>query len=73
MKRSISVLAGMTCGICFIAAIGTSQPPSAPAVDRVGFPTGYQNWKLLYVFDRPDNKTVRTVYGNDLAASTGPY
>src|SRR5258708_12847556 len=49
------------------------QPPSdppAPTVDRIGFPTGYQNWQVLYVFDRPDNKSVRTIYGNSIGAQS---
>src|SRR5258708_34948703 len=49
------------------------QPPSdppAPTVDRIGFPTGYQNWQVLYVFDRPDNKSVRTIYGNSIGAES---
>jgi plastocyanin len=42
------------------------QNPTAPTVDRVGFPTNYQTTlKVLYVYDRPDNKSVRTVYAND--------
>ncbi len=46
-----------------------SDPP-APTVDRIGFPTGYQNWQVLYVFDRPDNKSVRTIYGNSIGAES---
>lgn len=50
-----------------------SQPPAEPVppdVDRVGFPTGYQeNYQIFYEFDRPDNKTARVVYANDVAAS----
>lgn len=41
----------------------------APATDRVGFPDGYQKWALFYVLDRSDNKQVRSIYGNDIAAS----
>jgi plastocyanin len=43
--------------------------PPAPTVDRIGFPADYQSWKLLYRFDRPDNKSVRTIYGNAAAAA----
>lgn len=44
--------------------------PPAPTVDRVGFPTDYTtNMKLLYRYDRPDNKSVRTVYANDAVFS----
>lgn len=41
----------------------------APATDRVGFPEGYQNWKIVYQLDRSDNKQVRTIYANETAAS----
>src|SRR6266571_7563002 len=55
-----------------VGMIGQTTPtPPAPTVDRVGFPTGYQDWKVLYKFDRPDNKSVRTIYGNYLAAAMG--
>ena len=44
-------------------------PPVAPEVDRVGFPTGYQeNYTVFYEFDRPDNKSARVIYANDAAA-----
>lgn len=49
---------------------GQTPTPPAPTVDRVGFPTGYDKaFQLLYTFDRPDNRTVRTIYGNDAAAA----
>src|SRR5207245_9731989 len=35
-------------------------------VDRVGFPKDYATtMRVLYVYDRPDNKQVRTIYAND--------
>lgn len=47
-----------------------SPPPTAPTADRVGFPANYETlFQRLYTFDRPDNRTVRTIYGNDPAAS----
>src|SRR5215217_9651708 len=43
-----------------------SQNPPAPTVDRVGFPRDYATtMRVLYVYDRPDNKQVRTIYAND--------
>lgn len=54
----------------------TDVPPTprpAPSEDRVGFPEGYQDsFKLLFVFDRPDNKQVRVICGNEAAASRQP-
>lgn len=63
MKTRLAVLfAG------FAGVVGIAQNPPAPTVDRVGFPSGYQSWQLLYTFDRPDNPQVRIVYGNANAA-----
>jgi plastocyanin len=42
-------------------------------VDRVGFPTGYKDtYKLFYVFDNYQNRQIRAVYGNSIAASVTP-
>jgi hypothetical protein len=51
-------------------ARATQQPPApAPTEDRVGFPEGYRDWTVMYVLDRPDNRQVRVIYGNDKAAA----
>lgn len=48
-------------------------PDVAPEVDRVGFPTDYQNaYQLFYELDRPDNKTARVIYANAAAAAVQP-
>ncbi len=48
-------------------------PRPAPIEDRVGFPEGYpENFRLLFLFDRPDNRQVRVICGNDQAASAQP-
>jgi hypothetical protein len=53
--------------------IGVSQTLPAPLVDRVGFPAGYKNtYKLLYIFDNYQNRQIRAVYGNSIAASVDP-
>ncbi len=49
-----------------------AQPKPAPSEDRVGFPEGYEQWPQLYVFDRPDNRQVRVIYGNAEAAAGNP-
>src|SRR6266571_355202 len=63
------LLRGVFGTVVFAVLTGNAQNPPAPTVDRVGFPgADYMNtMNLLYVFDRPDNKSVRTVYANDLA------
>lgn len=55
--------------IWLVLAASLNAFAQAPAVDRVGFPEGYQKWPLFYTLDRSDNKQVRTIYGNDIAAS----
>src|SRR6266511_3368903 len=46
---------------------------AAPQEDRVGFPAGYgETFRLLVVFDRPDNKQVRALCANELAAGIAP-
>jgi plastocyanin len=51
-------------------APATPTPRPAPSEDRVGFPTDYQeNFKIMYIYDRQDNRQVRVICGNDVAAS----
>jgi plastocyanin len=76
MKRFLvgCLVAGL---VVFVAAslffVGYTQSLPAPTVDRVGFPTGYKDtFKLLYVFDNYQNRQIRKVYGNDVAASVTP-
>ncbi len=38
-----------------------------PAVNGIEFPHGYQNWRVISVSHRVDNKTLRVIYGNDAA------
>src|SRR5919112_409920 len=53
-------------GVLAVIPTLQSQNPSAPSVDRVGFPKDYTtSMRVLYVYDRPDNKQVRTIYAND--------
>lgn len=56
----------MVSAMVWLAAtmVGQGQAPPAPTVDRVGFPADYKNWGVLYVFDRPDTRQVRTIYAN---------
>lgn len=64
--------AGYIIALSLTSAFGqtTTPPPMAPTVDRIGFPTNYETlFQRLYTFDRPDTRAVRTIYGNDQAAS----
>lgn len=58
-------------GSFLLASCQPIQAPAvAPDVDRVGFPTNYQtDFSIFYEFDRPDNKSARVIYANQLAAS----
>jgi len=48
----------------------TPTPRPAPSEDGVGFPTGYQeDFKLMYIYDRLDNRQVRVICGNEVAVS----
>lgn len=48
----------------------TPTPRPAPQVDRVGFPEGYkEDYKLFFVFDRADTRSIQYVCANDKAAS----
>lgn len=56
-----------------LSFVGYTQSLPAPTVDRVGFPTGYRDtFKLFYVFDNYQNRQIRAVYGNGIAASVTP-
>jgi hypothetical protein len=74
-------------GVCFAALassllifvlepltrIGHSQTLPAPTVDNVRFPAGYQaTYTLFYTFDNYQNRQIRKVYGNHIAASVTP-
>src|SRR5260370_40707342 len=77
MKR---VLAGALASSIVLLLIGslffvghTQSVLPAPMVDHVLFPAGYKDtFHLFYVFDNYQNRQVRKVHGNDLAASVTP-
>ena len=47
------------------SAIAANKPQPAP--NGIKFPVGYQDWTVLSMSHRVDNKTVRVIYGNDTA------
>ncbi|PYS43420.1 MAG: hypothetical protein DMG14_00930, partial [Acidobacteria bacterium] len=64
---------GVVLAAASLVFVGHTQSLPAPTVDRVGFPAGYQNtYKLFYVFDNYQNRQIRKVYGNSIAASVSP-
>lgn len=68
MNRLLLGTAAMTLAL---SPFALPQNPPAPAVDRIGFPAGYETWPVLYVFDRPDNRQVRTIFANETAFGVG--
>jgi hypothetical protein len=44
-----------------------SMPPVSPAPNGIEFPPDYKNWKVVSSTDRPDNRTMRQILGNDVA------
>jgi plastocyanin len=68
MKRLAFRAAGL--GLFLAARLAQSQANPGTSQDRIGFPTNYDTrFKKLYTYDRSDNRQVRTIYGNDEAAS----
>jgi Cytochrome P460/Copper binding proteins, plastocyanin/azurin family len=73
LKRLSCCAAALFFGISFAVPRGAAVQDPGPGVDRVGFPDEYQSkFKLLYTFDRPDNRQVRVIYGNAPAAEAVP-
>jgi plastocyanin len=63
---------GLAGSLLFVGFTQTQTLP-APTVDRVEFPTGYKDtFKLFYTFDNYQNRQIRKVYGNSIAASVSP-
>jgi len=76
MKRTLAALVASV-GITFIIGslyfVGHTQALPAPTIDRVGFPTGYKDtFKVFYTFDNYQNRQIRKVWGNNIAASVSP-
>jgi len=78
MKRFFAVTSFtalvLATGVFVFEAKPQAPPPlPAPNIDRVGFPTGYQtNFIKVYTFDNYQNRQIRVVYANPIAASVTP-
>src|SRR5215831_6164872 len=76
IKRSIAVAVSVlfvSCALVFTARTQSLPPLPAPVVDRIGFPTDYQNTFLkLYTFDNFQNRQIRVIWANPIAASVRP-
>lgn len=72
-RRILLALVALLLPALLIVSAQQGQPAPAPTEDRVGYPAGYQDdFELLFTFDRPDNGSIRYIYGNDAAASVAP-
>jgi plastocyanin len=70
---ALSAVLGFLWAADVLDSIVHTQTLPAPAVDRVGFPSGYRDtYKLFYVFDNFQNRQIRAVWGNPAAASVTP-
>src|SRR5258708_37374827 len=78
MMRFLSVSAPtalllLTGPLFFKARTQTLPPLPAPSVDRVGFPKDYQTtFTKVYTFDNFQNRQIRVVWANPIAASVTP-
>jgi len=52
----------------FVAAVDSYAADAVPASSHgIAYPEGWQNWATIAVSHRTDNKTMRTILGNDIA------
>jgi plastocyanin len=79
MKRFFAVSAATaalllsTGSLVFKARTQSLPPLPAPTIDRVGFPTDYQTTFIkVYTFDNFQNRQIRVVWANPIAASVTP-
>src|SRR5215467_2483759 len=65
---AIGLLVSCSTGLLLIG-----QAPPGTSMDRIGYPTGYQNtYKKLYTFDNNQNRQIRVIWGNDVAMKVDP-
>ncbi|MDZ4800368.1 MAG: hypothetical protein SGI92_19600 [Bryobacteraceae bacterium] len=63
MNRSLLLFFCTLAGVVLFVTSAVSQSPPAPMIDRVGFPANYKTMmKVLYKYDRQDNRQVRTIF-----------
>ena len=79
MKRFIAVFSASLALLLVVGSLlpkgypQTVAPLPAPNIDRVGFPTDYQQTFLkVYTFDNHQNRQIRVVWANPIAAAVTP-
>jgi len=50
-----------------VGVVSANHHIPKPSPNGIKFPVGYQNWRVISMSHRVDNKTVRVIYGNDKA------
>ncbi|MGH7554187.1 MAG: cytochrome P460 family protein [Longimicrobiales bacterium] len=84
MKSARLILFAGATACCVLALLSScdsttepvDEPPPLPepTLDQVGLPSDYATtFRPFYVLDRPDNRQVRVVYGNDTADAGAPF
>lgn len=55
--------------LCALVALGAGAADTRPTANGIELPKGYEDWRVIAVSDRSDNKTLRAIVGNDVAVS----
>jgi len=65
--KFIVKLIGVTLALTSFTAISSELTPASS--HGIAYPTGWQNWATIATSHRTDNKTIRTILGNDIAVN----
>lgn len=57
----------LTATMLLAGVAGAAHHVVKPSPNGIAYPAGYQNWQVISMSHRVDNKTVRVIYGNDKA------
>ncbi|MBC8210804.1 MAG: cytochrome P460 family protein [Gammaproteobacteria bacterium] len=63
MKKPLHALTALTLTLAVSAYADNSKAPS----HGIDYPAGWQDWTTIAVSHRTDNKTIRSILGNDIA------
>jgi len=62
-----SPLSALLLSICIASPALLAADMVKPAPNGIKLPTDYKDWKVISISHRTDNKTMRTILGNDVA------
>ncbi|MDH5444450.1 MAG: cytochrome P460 family protein [Gammaproteobacteria bacterium] len=63
-RHYLAILSGF---VALTAVATAAHHVPKPSPNGIKFPVGYQDWTVISMSHRVDNKTVRVIYGNDQA------